>query len=208
MFAGRGTRRARFGVVLVAVVLALTGFSTSGGSSGKKSSSGGGGCSSSKSSKKSSSSSTTKKNYGSGGSATASPTPSASATGGVATAVVASCGDATQPSTTVDVTSLLGRKATFEVSMYREEAGGAIIETASGKITLDARATGTTTIAMNQPGRAGDVSKCRVSAVHVVADASPSASTSTSTSTGGSGTGKPGSKSTPKPTPKATKTRS
>lgn len=201
MVGGRGRSRVRFGAVLVAVVLALTGFSTSGGSSGKKSSGGGGGCSSSKSSKKSrSSSSGSDKGYRS----TASPSPSA--TGAVATAVVTSCGDASRPSTTVEVTSLLGRKATFDVSVYREEAGGALIETASGKITLDARATGTTDIAMTRPGRAGDVAKCRIGSVHVVADASP---------TPDSGIGKPGSqpgskstpKATPKPNPKTTKPR-
>jgi hypothetical protein len=77
--------------------------------------------------------------------------------------------------------------------MYREETGGALIETASGKTTLDARATGTTEIAMTRPGRAGDVAKCRIGSVHVVADASP---------TPDSGIGKVGSKSTPKATPK------
>lgn len=204
MVGGRGRSRVRFGAVLVAVVLALTGFSTSGGSSGKKSSSGGGGCSSSKSSKKSRSSTSSSGN-GKGYGSTASPSPSA--TGGVATAVVTSCGDASRPSTTVEVTSLLGRKATFAVSMYREEAGGALIETASGEITLDARATGTTDIAMTRPGRAGDVAKCRIGSVHVVADASPSASASTPDSGIGRSGSKATPKATPKPNPKTTKPR-
>ncbi|WP_371677261.1 hypothetical protein [Streptomyces sp. NBC_01276] len=205
MLAGTA-RRIRFGTVLAVVVLSLTGFSTHGGSSGN---SGGGGCSSSKSSGDGKSGSKTsgkttgkttgKKSYGGGTDAT--PAASASPTGPPATTTLISCGDVTQPSTTIEVTSLLDRAATFEVSMYREEAGGAVIETATGRITLKARGTGTTVIAMKNPARAGAVAACRISSVHVVAD--PSA-TPGPTPTSVSGPVKPGSKPTPKPTRKVT----
>ncbi|MFG2622140.1 hypothetical protein ACGFXC_31435 [Streptomyces sp. NPDC048507] len=168
MFAGRGRSRVRFGAVLVGVVLALTGFSTGGGSSGKGDG-GGHGCSSSKSSKSSGSSKTSGGSGGAGsstrgtggGTATASPT----ATPRAATARVTSCGDASRPSATVEVTSLLDRKATFLVSLSRRAAGGALIETATGTVTLDARATGTAAVAMAEPARAGEVADCRLDGV-------------------------------------------
>ncbi|MET8753676.1 hypothetical protein ABZW32_26805 [Streptomyces sp. NPDC004667] len=201
MLAGTG-RRIRFGTVLAVVVLSLTGFSTHGGSSGNS----GGGCSSSKSSGtgkssgKSSSKTSGKKSSGSGGT-DAAPAASASPTGAPATTTLISCGDVTQPSTTIEVTSLLDRAATFEVSMYREEAGGAVIETATGRVTLNARGTGRTVIAMKDRARAGAVAACRISSVHVVADAS---ATPGPTPTSAPGPVKPGSKATPKTGPKAT----
>ncbi|MGO4461424.1 hypothetical protein AB4039_29645 [Streptomyces sp. M-16] len=199
MLAGTA-RRIRFGTVLAVAVLSLTGFSTHGGSSGNS----GGGCSSSKSSgtaKSSgkSSSKTTRKSYG--GDTDATPVASASPTGAPATTTLISCGDVTQPSTTIEVTSLLDRAATFEVSMYREEAGGAVIETATGRITLKARGTGRTVIAMENRARADAVAACRISSVHVVAD--PSATPSPAP-TPAPGTVTSGSRSTPKPGPKAT----
>ncbi|MFE2248304.1 hypothetical protein [Streptomyces lavendulae] len=200
MLAGTA-RRIRFGTVLAVVVLSLTGFSTHGGSSGNSS---GGGCSSSKSSgtgKSSGTSSgkTTRKSYGGGTDAT--PAASPSPTGPPATTTLISCGDVTDPSTTIEVTSLLGRAATFEVSMYREEAGGAVIETTSGRIALPARGTGRTVIAMKNRARAGAVAACRISAVHVVPDAS---ATPGATPGPASGTVTSGSRSIPKPGPKAT----
>ncbi|MEU2834682.1 hypothetical protein ABZ667_39600 [Streptomyces lavendulae] len=204
MLAGTA-RRIRFGTVLAVVVLSLTGFSTHGGSSG---SGGGGGCSSSKSSgtaKSSgkSSSKTTKKNYGGGTDAT--PAASPSPTGPPATTTLISCGDVSDPSTTIEVTSLLGRAATFEVSMYREEAGGAVIETTSGRIALPARGTGRTVIAMKNRARADAVAACRISSVHVVPDASATpGAISGPAPTSGSGTVTSGSKPTPKPGPKTT----
>ncbi|MFB0629962.1 hypothetical protein [Streptomyces sp. AB3(2024)] len=206
MLAGTA-RRIRFGTVLAVVVLSLTGFSTHGGSSGN--SSGGGGCSSSKSSGtgktsgKTSSSKTTKKNYGGGTDAT--PAASPSPTGPPATTTLISCGDVSDPSTTIEVTSLLDRAATFEVSMYREEAGGAVIETTSGRIALPARGTGRTVISMKNRARAGAVAACRISSVHVVPDASATpGATNGPAPTSGSGTVTSGSKSTPKPGPKTT----
>ncbi|MEU4950241.1 hypothetical protein [Streptomyces lavendulae] len=199
MLAGTA-RRVRFGTVLAVVVLSLTGFSTHGGSSGSGS---GGGCSSSKSSgtgKSSGKSSgkTSKKSYGG---TDATPVASPSPTGPPATTTLISCGDVTDPSTTVEVTSLLGRAATFEVSMYREEAGGAVIETTSGRIALPAHGTGRTVIAMKNRARADAVAACRISAVHVVPDAS---ATPGATPSPAPGTDRSGSKSTPKPGPKAT----
>ncbi|MDH6545461.1 hypothetical protein [Streptomyces sp. SPB4] len=205
MLAGTA-RRIRFGTVLAVVVLSLTGFSTHGGSSGNGS--GGGGCSSSKSSGKSSgksssnSSKTTRKNYGG---TDATPAASPSPTGPPATTTLISCGDVSDPSTTIEVTSLLGRAATFEVSMYREEAGGAVIETTSGRIALSARGTGRTVIAMKNRARAGAVAACRISSVHVVPDASATpGATNGPAPTSGSGTVTSGSRSTPKPGPKTT----
>ncbi|MFE3765837.1 hypothetical protein ACFXPI_29210 [Streptomyces sp. NPDC059104] len=207
MLAGTG-RRIRFGTVLAVVVLSLTGFSVHGGSSGNS----GGGCSSSKSSDtgKSSSKTSGKKSSGSGGT-DATPAASASPTGAPATTTLISCGDVTQPSTTIEVTSLLDRAATFEVSMYREEAGGAVIETATGRVTLNARGTGRTVIAMKDRARAGAVAACRISSVHVVADASaapgPTPTSASGPATSGSkATPKTGTKTGPKATGKAAAT--
>ncbi|MEU8465887.1 hypothetical protein [Streptomyces sp. NPDC029003] len=208
MFAGRGRSRARFGAVLVAVVMALTGFSTSGGSSGKSKSGGGHGCSSSKNSKSSQRTTSSRRSTSGGGgtgsgTATASPTASPTPAPRVATARVTSCGDASRPSTTVEVTSLLDRKATFLVSMYREAAGGAFIETATQTVTLDARATGTAVIAMADPARAGDVRDCRVSGVR---EAPGGAAPGASAPGGGPDRGRTSGPSR-KPAPKATKPR-
>lgn len=199
MLAGR---RMRFTAVLIAVVFALTGFSSTGGSgsSGKsKSKSSGGGCSSSKSNKK-------KKTYSasSGSGSSASATPSASPSGDPATAVVVSCVGATPPVTTVRVTSRLDRKATFEVNLYRETASGSVLEASAARVTLEARATGTVDVALKEPARAAEVKTCRIGSVSVVSSsASATSSPAPTSSSGGFTTG-----STSKPKPKATKRRS
>ncbi|MFD3776432.1 hypothetical protein [Streptomyces sp. NPDC058612] len=192
-------RRLRFTAVLIAVVFALTGFSSTGGSgSSGKSKSSGGGCSSSKSSKK-------KTHSGSGGSgSSASPTPSASPTGDPATAVVVSCAGATPPVTTVRVTSRLDRRATFEVELYRETASGAVLEASTARVTLEARATGTVDVALKEPARAAEVKTCRIGTVSVVSSsASATTSPAPTSSSGGSTSG-----STSKPKPRDTKRRS
>ncbi|MEU3724648.1 hypothetical protein [Streptomyces sp. NPDC031705] len=164
MMSGRG-RRLRFATVLVAVVLALTGFSTSGGSSGKSKgkSSGGGGCSSSKSAKKKSHVSS-----GKGGDST----PAPRRTQEPATAVVTSClGGADGRSTVIAVTSRLDRPAAFEVVLYREDANGVTVESARGELTLEARGRGDLVIAMTAPEKAGEVKNCRVGPVSTAAGA-------------------------------------
>ncbi|MFF4320345.1 hypothetical protein [Streptomyces sp. NPDC001568] len=173
MVTGRGSR-IRLAAVLVAVVLALTGFSSSGGSgsgsSGKSKS--GGGCSSSKSKSKS------KKTHSGGGSGgESSPTASPSPVGAPATAVVTTCVGAGKPSSTVEVTSRLDRAATFEVTLNREGAAGALVETARATVTLEARRTGTLVIALVAAQRAAEVKDCRItSVVEVPSSASPSPS--------------------------------
>ncbi|MET9320225.1 hypothetical protein ABZX75_08575 [Streptomyces sp. NPDC003038] len=206
-------RRIRFTAVVVTVVCALTGFSSSGGSSGgsgssgksKSKSSGGGGCSSSKSSKK-------KTNSGRSGSSgsTATATPSSSPSGDPATAVVVTCVGANPPVTTLKVISRLARKATFEMELYRETASDAVVEATVVKVTLEARETRTVDVALENPARAAEVRTCRISSITVLADPTSSA-TSSSTPKGPTPTGS-GAASTPtstsKPKPKPAKPRS
>ncbi|MFD3874516.1 hypothetical protein [Streptomyces sp. NPDC058623] len=174
MLTGRGSR-IRLAAVLVAVVLALTGFSSSGGSGGSGSggkSKSGGGCSSSKSK------STSKKTHSGGGSGgESSPTASPSPLGTPATAVVITCVGAGKPSTTVEVTSRLDRTATFEVTVDRTGAAGALVETGRATVTLEARRTGALVIAPVAAQRAAEVTDCRIaSVVEVPSSASPSPS--------------------------------
>lgn len=197
-------RRLRFTAVLIAVVFALTGFSSTGGSgsgSGGKSKSSGGGCSSSKSGK-----SGKKKTYSGSSGSSASATPSASPSGDPATAVVVSCAGATPPVSTVKVTSRLDRRATFEVELYRETASGSVLEASTARVTLEARATGTVDVPLKEPARAAEVKACRTGSVSVVsssasATSSPAPTSSTTSSTGGT-------TSKPKPKPKAGQPRS
>ncbi|MEV8535732.1 hypothetical protein [Streptomyces sp. NPDC051211] len=193
-------RRIRFAAVLVAVVFALTGFSTGGGSGGSKGSSksssksSGGGCSSSKSKNKSKNKNRTTSHGGSGSTASAAPSPTR--TDEPATAFVTTCAGPSGPATTVSITSRLGRKETFEVSVHLEGASGTGIEVDRGTITLDPRQTRTFTIAMTAPARAADVRNCRIGLVRTVSG--PAAVRST-------GPAVPAPKVTPKP--KTTKPR-
>ncbi|MGW7441236.1 hypothetical protein [Streptomyces sp. NPDC054849] len=195
-------RRIRFAAVLVAVVFALTGFSSHGGSSsgsggksssksGSKSSSGGG-CSSSKSKKKS---------HSGGKGSTATASPSASEGSSPATAVVVTCAGATPPVTTVRFTSLVDRRASVSVTLYRENAAGAVIEQTVVRTTLEARGTRTVDVALKDPSRAAEVAACRLD--RPTDGPAPAPSTSSSSESGSSSGG---SKSTPKP--KASKRRS
>ncbi|MDX6762117.1 hypothetical protein SIN09_22520, partial [Streptomyces sp. F8] len=154
-------RRIRCTAVLVAVVFALTGFSSSGGSggggkskSGSKGSSSGGGCSSSKSKKKSHSG-------GSGSTASVSPTASASP-GDPATVAVVTCTRPGAPVTTLRFTSLLDRRATVEVELRREGAAGSAVESKVVQVDLGARETRTVDVPLDDPSRAADVTGCRL----------------------------------------------
>ncbi|WP_411106710.1 hypothetical protein [Streptomyces sp. cmx-4-9] len=154
-------RRIRFTAVLVAVVFALTGFSSSGGSSGgssgksKSKSSSGGGCSSSKSKKKS---------HGSSGSS-ASAGPSPSRTAPPAHAVVVTCVGAGRTEATVKVTSDVDAARTVRVPVVFEDGKRVPLDTASVRVALKARETKTVTVAMTLPGAAAQVADCTVGPV-------------------------------------------
>lgn len=195
-------RRIRFAAVLVAVVFALTGFSSHGGSSssgssgsgGKsKSSSSGGGCSSSKSKKK---------GHGSSNDRTATASPSASATGAPATAVVVTCVGGTPPVTTVRFTSNADRKATYAVNLHREGANGATIESTEVKVTLEARETRTVEVALKEPARAAEVTTCRLDRPRDTSDGSTSGQAGTTSGGSKPTPGSTGDKSAPKSTRK------
>ncbi|MFE6836903.1 hypothetical protein ACFVFI_18985 [Streptomyces sp. NPDC057705] len=187
-------RRIRFTAVLVAVVFALTGFSSHGGSSSsgssgksKSKSSSGGGCSSSKSKKKGHS--------GSKGS-TASASPSADSTGDPATAVVVTCAGPQQAATTVRFTSRLDRKATVKVTLRRENAAGTILESSVVRVTLEARETRAVDVALEDPAHAADVKNCRLAAPET--DTTTAGPTPADGADGGISTSRP--RATPKPT--------
>ncbi|MFB6822602.1 hypothetical protein ACFCXA_13540 [Streptomyces virginiae] len=197
-------RRIRFTAVLVAVVFALTGFSSHGGSSGKSKSksSGGGGCSSSKSRNKS-------HGNGSGRStATATAAPSATASGAPATAVVVTCVGATPPVTTVRITSNVDRRATFAVNLYREGANGATVGSTVVKETLGARESRVVSVPLAEVARAGEVTACRLDRPVESSDSGTPGPARTTTSGGSRPTSAPGSTSTStpkKPGPKSTR---
>lgn len=194
-------RRVRFTAVLVAVVFALTGFSSHGGSSGGKSKSGskgssGGGCSSSKSKKKN-------RSGGNGSTASASPTASASSGGDPATVFVVTCTGPGTPVTTLRFTSRLDRRATVEVDLRRQGAAGATVESRTVQVELGARETRTVDVPLDDPARAADVRSCRLG------EPTTRGSGPTATRTPGPGTGSAsgGSTGTGAPKPGASKSR-
>ncbi|MFE9632450.1 hypothetical protein [Streptomyces sp. NPDC006463] len=150
-------RRIRFTAVLVAVVFALTGFSSHGGSSssgssGKSKSSGGGGCSSSK---------TKKKSHSSGNGSSASPTPSPSSTA-PAHAEVVSCAGAGKQEATLKVTSDMNTERAVEVPVVFEGTNGAAVDRNTIRLTLKANETRTVTVSMTQTDKAAEVKNCRL----------------------------------------------
>ncbi|MFE3792563.1 hypothetical protein [Streptomyces goshikiensis] len=202
-------RRIRFAAVLAFVVLALTGFSSSGGSgngsgSGKSKSGSGGGCSSSKSGKPK------KKSHGGsgGGSATASATPTGSPAAPPAHAEVVTCAGQGRAKATLKVTSDVAGARTFRVPLVFQGAAGPV-DSASVEVALEARESRTVEVAMTLPARAADVRGCAVGRIDTVRAATPSPTGTSDGSGSGSGIGKPGSKpkpkSTSKPNPKRTR---
>ncbi|MEV7594879.1 hypothetical protein AB0O42_31915 [Streptomyces sp. NPDC089922] len=193
-------RRIRFTAVLVAVVFALTGFSSSSGGSGSgkgksssKGSSSGGGCSSSKSKKKSS-----------GGGSSASASASASPTGAPATVTVVTCTGPGTPVTTLRFTSRLDRRATVEIDLRREGAAGTAVETEVVRVDLQARETRTVEVPLDDPARAAEVRTCRLGEPTTRS----SGPTTGSGPTAGPGSDGDGPSRTPKPGPsKSRKTR-
>lgn len=198
-------RRVRFTVVLVGVVLALTGFSSTGGSgsggSGSGSSSGksggGGGCSSSKSKPK-------KKSPGSGGNgggSTASPTPSPSAL--PAHLELVTCAGPGRPKATVKITSdsavthTLRTTVSFEWEDYGVEH---VMVTAHHLKPGESR---TLDVPLKRAEKADGVQRCALGAVEIVEDASPTPTATTGST--GSSADLPDGKKTSTPKPKSTK---
>ncbi|MFI5865282.1 hypothetical protein [Streptomyces sp. NPDC051546] len=197
-------RRVRLTAVLVGVVLALTGFSSTGGSgkSKSKSKSGGGGCSSSKSKTK-------KKSYGgsggSGGGSTATPTATATPTGTrpLAHAEVVTCAGPAAAKATVKVTSDASAGHTFRVPLVFEGASGRV-DSGSVDLVLKAGESRTVDLPMTNAAKAAEVQRCTVGPVQTLSTASPTPTPDSGTSgtsvTGGSTGGKtPGTTSKPKP---------
>ncbi|MCX5606403.1 MULTISPECIES: hypothetical protein [unclassified Streptomyces] len=152
-------RHIRLTAVLVTVVFALTGFSSSGGSSGsssgksKSKSSSGGGCSSSKSKNK-------KKSHSSGNSGS-SATPSPSKTSPPAHAVVVTCAGPGKKEAVLKVTSDVSAERTVDVPLTFQGANGAV-DRNSVRITLKGKETRTVTVSMVQVDKAAEVQNCVV----------------------------------------------
>ncbi|MCJ1679168.1 hypothetical protein MTF65_17840 [Streptomyces sp. APSN-46.1] len=206
-------RRIRFAAVLAVVVLALTGFSSSGGhgsngsgsgsgKSGKSKSSGGGGCSSSKS-KSSKSSKKKSSNSHSGGNATASPTSTPTETTPPAHAEVVTCAGPGRAKATLKVTSDVAGDRTFRVPLVFEGATGRVDST-SVEVVLKARESRTVEVPMLLADQAGDVRSCVVGRIQTV---SAAASRPTSTASTSVGIPKGGSTRTPAAKPKPKRTR-
>ncbi|MFI5766160.1 hypothetical protein ACIA8F_35155 [Streptomyces sp. NPDC051563] len=196
-------RRVRLTAVLVGVVLALTGFSSTGGSGKGKSKSGGGGCSSSKSKTK-------KKSYGgSGGSGGSTATPTATATATptgtrpLAHAEVVTCAGPAAAKATVKVTSDASAGHTFRVPLVFEGASGRV-DSGSVDLVLKAGESRTVDLPMTNAAKAAEVQRCTVGPVQTLSTASPTPTSDSGTSgssvTGGStGGNTPGNTSKPKP---------
>ncbi|MER6227929.1 MULTISPECIES: hypothetical protein [Streptomyces] len=172
-------RQMRFAAVLVVVVLALTGFSTSShggksGKSGKSRSSGGsgGGCSSSKKSNNgyrdydddydSSSSS-------SGGSTYGSATPSATASDAPGLRVVRCA----QPkkgkrkantSSSIEITSTAAGTHVYEIDVTFVDAKGLTVDTGETEVEVDGGDSRTVAVRMDSPRSVSRVKRCLVTA--------------------------------------------
>lgn len=186
--------------MLVGVVLALTGFSSTGGSgsgSGKsssKSSSGGGGCSSSKSKPK-------KKSYGSGGGSgggsSATPAPSRSAL--PAHLELIACAGPGRPKATIRITSDasvthdIRTSLTFHWEGYGTEAQ--IIDV----MALKPGEGRTLEVPMRRAEKADVIERCALGAVEVVESSSPTPTTTTGSAD------LPDGKKTSRPKPRSTR---
>lgn len=163
-------RRLKLAVVLVAVVLALTGFSSStGGKSGKsgksKGSSSGGGCSSSKKSNGSYSNHDSDDDYGSSGSSYNDPTPTPTATSGVQAWIVTCVSKASGKRkavtyATVRVEAEAGLLDTYEVDVTFKDASGSVVDFGDTKIELEGGETKTVRVSMDSPRQVSRVRKC------------------------------------------------
>ncbi|MCX5406480.1 hypothetical protein OHA37_21715 [Streptomyces sp. NBC_00335] len=197
-------RRVRLTAVLVGVVLALTGFSST--SSSGKSKSSGGGCSSSKSKSKTKtksygSGSTGGSGSGSGSTATATPTPSRP----LAHAEVVTCAGPSAAKATVKVTSDASAAHTFRVPLVFEGASGRV-DSGSVDLALKAGESRTVDLTMTSAAEAGEVRRCTLGTIQTLSTASPTpTSTATSGSSGSTTSGSTGGKTTSKPKPRSTR---
>ncbi|MFD8793879.1 hypothetical protein [Streptomyces vinaceus] len=160
-------RRIRFTAVLVAVVFALTGFSSSGHGHGSKSSGSGsgGGCSSSK--KRSSyngGNNNTGTGSGSSGSGKSTPSPTKSA-GAPAHASVVTCAGPSRPEAVLRVTSDVDTTRLVNVPVVFQGATG-VVERTTVPVSLKARETRTVTAALTQKDKAADVTTCVVGTIN------------------------------------------
>lgn len=153
-------RHIRFTAVLVAVVFALTGFSSGhGGHGGKSKGSGsGGGCSSSKKKSSYNNSNNSSNNSNGGGKSTPSPGKSA---GPPAHAQVVDCAGPGSPKAVLRVTSDVDKQRTVDVPLTFEGANG-VVDRTSVRVTLKARETQTVTAPMVHDDKAADVKTCVV----------------------------------------------
>ncbi|MEU1773440.1 hypothetical protein ABZ773_12680 [Streptomyces sp. NPDC047804] len=167
-------RQMRFAAVLVVVVLALTGFSTSshGGKSGKSRSSGGsgGGCSSSKKSNNgyrdydddSSSSSSGGSTYGS-----ATPSPTASDAPGLR---VVRCAQPKKgkrkanTSSSIEITSTATGTHVYEIDVTFVDAKGLTVDTGETEVEVDGGDSRTVAVRMDSPRSVSRVKRCLVTA--------------------------------------------
>ncbi|GAA1185117.1 hypothetical protein GCM10009654_48430 [Streptomyces hebeiensis] len=179
-------RRLKFAAVLVAVVLALTGFSSAahgkskGKGSGSSSSSGGGdsgggGCSSSKKSNGSYSGShrdhdDDDDDHGSsGGSYTGEPTPAA--TSEVQAWIVSCVSKAkgkrkavTYATVTVEAPTSAGLTDTYDVDVEFRDASGSLVDTGDTEVALAGGESKTVKVRMDSPRQVSRVRKCEASA--------------------------------------------
>ncbi|MET9482151.1 hypothetical protein [Streptomyces sp. NPDC006638] len=173
-------RRLKFAAVLVAVVLALTGFSSghgkSKGSSGSSGGGGGGGCSNSKKSNGSYGGShadsddyESDTDYASGDTYTSAPTATATSGNGVVAEVVTCVRKARGKRkavtyATVRVEAPTGPTATYEVDVDFRGSSGAVLDNADTEVTLDSGESTTLRIPMETPSTLRNVTTCKATA--------------------------------------------
>ncbi|MFI1150218.1 hypothetical protein [Streptomyces sp. NPDC020817] len=157
-------RRIRFTAVLVAVVFALTGFSSRGHGHGSKSNGGGGGCSSSKKRSSYDSNSSSGSTSGGNGSGKSTPSPTKSA-GPPAHAQVVTCAGPGSPQAVLKVTSDVDTTRLVNVPVVFQGAGG-VVERTTVPVSLKARETQTVTAKMTRKDKAADVSTCLVGTIN------------------------------------------
>ena len=171
-------------VVLVAVVLALTGFSTgshggksrSGKSRSSHSSGGGGGCSNSKKSNGTYHDTDSDDDYddygsssGSSGSTYTDPTPSATASD-APQAYVFRCAQPAKgkrkavTASTVRLTPVASGTHTYEVDVTFLDARGSVVDTGEATVEADYGDTKTVSVRMDSPRKVSRVKKCTVTA--------------------------------------------
>ncbi|MCG7528018.1 hypothetical protein MHW47_26705 [Streptomyces sp. OfavH-34-F] len=165
-------------VVLVAVVLALTGFSSGshggkGKSKSRSSSGGGGGCSNSKKSNGTYHDTDSDTDYGSSsgssGSTYTDPTPAPTATDAPRVYVFRCAQPArgkrkAYTASTVRLTAVTSGTHTYEVDVSFLDAMGNLVDTGEATVEADGGETKTVSVRMDSPRTVSRVKKCRVTA--------------------------------------------